>query len=102
MNESQAQSAIRQQMIEVISEEETLTFLDPPWQFDDAIVGVLNFDGFPRVLYDYSAVFEALVRDMGESDEDEVHEYIGFNIASLAAMRGGPLLIMARRRDNVH
>ena len=54
-----------------------LIFLDPPAQFDHAIVGLVEgFGQEPAVLYDTAAVLAALADDLGDLEAaDEWFEY---------------------------
>ena len=55
-----------------------LIFLDPPEQFDHAIVGLIEgFNQEPAVLYDTAVVLAALAEDLG--DLEAADEWFEFN-----------------------
>lgn len=71
---------------------EGLIFLEPGWQFDQAIVGVAERCGMESVVvYDRHEVIEALVRD-GLNDE-EAQEFYEFNMLGAYVGDRSPMFI---------
>lgn len=82
----------RQACLEMV-DGEALTFVDG---HDDAILGVVEVEGEPRVVYDDETIVRALMRRDG-MDREGAGEFFEYNIASAAF--GGPIPLFVQRVD---
>ena len=81
----------RQACLDLASEDEAnLAFLDG---HDDAILGVVEHNGFCAVVYDVKKIVRKLRRRDGMSN-DEALEFFAYNIAGAHLGEGTPLFLM--------
>jgi hypothetical protein len=90
-NERQKQKDSARQVCLGIADGEPLAFIEG---HDDAIVGVAEVDGEPRVVYDIETIVRELIR-RDNMDRDGAIEFFEYNIASVAAEAPHPLFIRA-------
>lgn len=89
-------SDFREEMADLYGDD--LLFLDPPEQFDNCILGMVERCGMsPVVLYDEAKVVKTLV-DQGLG-EDEAFDFYLFNVAGASAGERSPMFFTPRITD---
>jgi hypothetical protein len=81
----------RQQILDQLTDDETVTFLEGP-EFDGAIIGLGHRYGAALVVcYDRARVLDVIVA--GGCDEDDAEEYFEFNIIGAYVGDSTPMFI---------
>ena len=90
---------LRMQLSRWAEEHETdLIFLDPPEQFDHAIVGIVyGFGQEPAVLYDEGKVIASMMA--GGMTEEDAQEYFDFNTAGAYLGDATPRFLLPKIED---
>jgi hypothetical protein len=86
---------IRQACLALISDEDSLLFADG---YDDAILGVAEFNGAASVVYDTAKVLEILC-DRDGMTRAEAEEFFAYNVAGAFMGESSPIFLQKIRPE---